>query len=240
MERIDIELVRRSGIKSRTAAQQLIKEGIVFVNGNKAQKASLIVSDDDVIEIRGELPKFVGRGGLKLEGAFKKFGISVEGKICIDAGASTGGFTDCMLRYGASLVYAVDVGSNQLDGSLRENKKVVSLENTDIRALGEKTGIKADFVGADLSFISLKLVLPCIKELLNERGQAVALVKPQFEVGRRGIGKKGIVKDKALREKAVKDVGECAEALGFKVLGIAESPVTGGDGNVEYLMWLSV
>lgn len=240
MGRIDIELVGRSVVKSRNVAQQLIKNGIVYVNGNKVDKASFAVSDSDVIEVRGELPRYVGRGGLKLEGALKQFGVSVEGKVCIDVGASTGGFTDCMLQHGASLVYAVDVGRDQLDPFLRENERVISLENTDIRAAGDRIKEKADFIGADVSFISLKLVLPEIKGLLKENGQAVVLIKPQFEVGKKGLGKNGIVKNPALREKAVDDIKAFAGALGFKVLGAAQSPITGGDGNIEYLMYLSL
>lgn len=239
MSRIDVELVERSLVKSRNVAQQLIKDGIVYLNGNKADKASLAVSGEDVLEIRGELPRYVGRGGYKLEGAIQHFGITLDGKICVDVGASTGGFTDCMLQSGASLVYAVDVGSNQLDSTLRADNRVVSIENTDIRAVEDKIKEKADFIGADVSFISLKLVLPKIKELLKECGQAVVLIKPQFEVGKKGLGKNGIVKNSSLREKTVDDIKSFAAALGFKVLGVVQSPITGGDGNIEYLMYLS-
>lgn len=240
MSRIDVELVRRAMVKSRNAAQQLIKDGIVYVNGEKADKASLIVSNEDAVEIRGELPRYVGRGGYKLEGAVKQFGLTLDGKICIDVGASTGGFTDCMLQCGASLVYAVDVGTNQLDGSLKSDSRVVSLENTDIRSVGDKIKEKADFIGADVSFISLKLVLPKIKELLKDQGRAVVLIKPQFEVGKKGLGKNGIVKNSALREKTVEDIKTFAADLGFKILGVVQSPIAGGDGNIEYLMYLSM
>lgn len=232
-------MVERSMVKSRNVAQQLIKDGIVYINGNKADKASLSVSGEDVIEIRGELPKFVGRGGYKLEAALNRFDIALEGMVCVDVGASTGGFTDCMLQNGASLVYAVDVGTNQLDSTLRADSRVVSLENTDIRAARNFIKEKADFIGADVSFISLKLVLPEIRELLKEQGQAVVLIKPQFEVGKKGLGKNGIVKKPALREKTVEDIKSFAAALGFKVLGVVQSPITGGDGNIEYLMYLS-
>lgn len=227
-------------VKSRNVAQQIIKDGIVYVNGKRADKASFAVFNTDDIEIRGELPKYVGRGGLKLEGALKRFGISLKGKVCIDVGASTGGFTDCMLKNGAVLVYAVDVGSNQLDSSLGEDKRVISLENTDIRAAGEKIKEKADFIGADVSFISLKLVLPEIKGLLKEGGQAAVLIKPQFEVGKKGLGKNGIVKSPALREKAVEEIKLLAADLGFEILGVMQSPISGGDGNIEYLMYVSV
>lgn len=225
-------------VRSRNTAQQLIKDGSVYINGNKANKASLVVSESDVIEIRGELPKYVSRGGYKLEEAVKQFKITLDGKTCIDVGASTGGFTDCMLKNGASSVYAVDVGTNQLDSSLRADNRVISLENTDIRAAKDVIKEKADFIGADVSFISLKLVLPEIKELLKEQGQAVVLIKPQFEVGKRGLGKRGIVKDPVLREKAVSDIKEFACSLGFRVLGILQSPIAGGDGNIEFLMCL--
>ena len=182
----------------------------------------------------------MGRGGYKLEGAVKQFGITFDGKVCIDVGASTGGFTDCMLQNGASLIYAVDVGTNQLDSTLRADSRVVSLENTDIRAAKDLIKEKADFIGADVSFISLKLVLPEIKELLKEQGRAVVLIKPQFEVGKKGLGKNGIVKNSVLREKTVEEIKSFAAALGFNVLGVVQSPITGGDGNIEYLMYLSV
>lgn len=238
MNRLDIELTRRGLVKSRNVAAQLIKEGKVLVNGSCITKSSYNTEETDEVSISGELPKYVGRGGIKLEKAIESFGIDLNGCVCIDVGASTGGFTDCMLQNGASLVYSVDVGSNQLDEKLRNDKRVISLENTDIRKAEEKISQKADFISADVSFISLKLIIPEIKKLLKEQGQAVVLIKPQFEVGKSGIGKHGVVKDKALREKAVKEVSEFAVEMGFVCKGCILSPITGGDGNVEYLLYL--
>lgn len=220
-------------------AQQLIKDGIVFVNGKNITKAAFNVDDTDVIEIKGELPRYVGRGGLKLEKAVECFKIRLNGCTCIDVGASTGGFTDCMLQNGAEKVYAVDVGSNQLDEKLRNDGRVISLENTDIRAAEGKISEKADFITVDVSFISLKIVLPEVKKLLKESGRLVALIKPQFEVGKSGIGKRGVVKNPSLREKAVKEIKEFSESIGFKCGGLTQSPIEGGDGNIEYLICLS-
>lgn len=226
--------------KSRNVAQQLIKDGIVFVNGKSIKKTAFGVEETDIIEIKGELPKYVGRGGIKLEKAIDCFNIRLNGLVCVDVGASTGGFTDCMLQNGAGVVYAVDVGSNQLDEKLRNDSRVISLENTDIRKIEGKIPEKADFITADVSFISLKTVLPDIKKLIKDGGTAVTLIKPQFEVGRSGLGKRGVVKNPSLREKSVNDVREFAEALGFRCEGLIESPIVGGDGNIEYLMYLSL
>lgn len=231
-------MVNRSLVKSRNVAGQIIKEGIVFVNDCCAKKPALLVEENDKIEIKGNFPKYVGRGGLKLEKAVDKFNIELNGKICIDVGASTGGFTDCMLQKGARLVYAVDVGKNQLDISLRENEKVVSLEQTDIRTAEEKISEKADFISIDVSFISLKKVLPFVVSLLKEQGVVVALIKPQFEVGKSGLGKNGIVKNPKLREKAVSEIKEFSLQIGLRVNGVIQSPITGGDGNIEYLIYL--
>ncbi|MBD5104962.1 MAG: TlyA family RNA methyltransferase [Ruminococcaceae bacterium] len=239
MSRLDFELTARSLVKSRNVAQQLIKDGIVFVNGKNITKAAFDVEDADVIEIKGELPKYVGRGGLKLEKAVECFKIRLKDCTCIDVGASTGGFTDCMLQNGAEKVYAVDVGSDQLDEKLRNDSRVISLENTDVRAAEGKIPEKADFISVDVSFISLKTVLPEVKKLLKESGTVVALIKPQFEVGKSGIGKRGVVKNPSLREKAVWDIKEFSESIGFKCRGLIQSPITGGDGNIEYLICLS-
>lgn len=240
MSRLDIELTRRGLVKSRNVAAQLIKEGKIFVNGSCVTKSAYNTEENDEVTINGGLPKYVGRGGLKLEKAIESFDIDLNGCICIDVGASTGGFTDCMLQSGANFVYSVDVGNNQLDDKLRNDKRVLSLENTDIRAVGDKIPQKADFISVDVSFISLKLILPEIKRLLKKKGRAVALVKPQFEVGKSGIGKHGVVKDKALREKSVQEIREFAVELGFVCNGCILSPITGGDGNVEYLLYLSL
>lgn len=233
-----MELVSRKTVKSRNVAQQIIKEGIVFVNDKPAIKSSVEVTETDKIEIKGSLPKFVGRGGIKLEKAIDEFNIDLTDKVCIDIGASTGGFTDCMLQKGAALVYAVDVGRDQLDASLKENKRVISLEQTDIRAAEGKIPEKADFISIDVSFISLKSVLPFAVKMLKDQGSIAALIKPQFEVGKSGIGKKGIVKNPRLRERAVSDIKEYSLLLGLKIAGTVQSPITGGDGNIEYLIYL--
>ena len=240
MGRLDIELVQRSLAKSRTLAQRLIKDGIVYVNGSRIQKSSFEVTDTDEITVEGDLPKYVGRGGIKLEKAITHFSIALDNCICIDAGASTGGFTDCMLQNGAALVYAVDVGSSQLDEKLRADKRVISLENLDIRNAAEKIPEKADFITIDVSFISLKLVLPEVKKLLKANGSVVALIKPQFEVGKSGLGKHGVVKDESLRQQAVDGIKRFAAESGFTVNGVITSPITGGEGNIEYLIYLSL
>lgn len=238
MSRLDSEMVNRHIVKSRNVANQLIKEEKVFVNQAMISKPSFTVNDDDIIEVRGDMPKYVGRGGLKLEKAIQEFNIDLSDKLCIDIGASTGGFTDCMLQNGARLVYAVDVGKNQLDKELQEDKRVVSLEDTDARKAAEIITEKADFISVDVSFISLKLILPEVKKLLKQNGQAVALIKPQFEVGKGGLGKHGVVKDDRLRINAVNEIKSFARQTGFTVGEIIESPITGGDGNIEYLIHL--
>lgn len=240
MNRLDVEMTFRNVVKSRNLAQGLIKDGLIFVNGQRINKPSFNVNENDIIEIRGELPKYVGRGGLKLEKAVEVFKIVLTDCVCIDVGASTGGFTDCMLQNGAKIVYAVDVGKDQLDEKLKNNKRVISLEDTDVRAAREKIPEKADFISVDVSFISLKLVLGTIKSLLKKGGKAVALIKPQFEVGKNGIGKGGIVKNPLLREKAVKEIKQFSEELGFHCEGLTESPIKGGNGNTEYLIYLSL
>ena len=240
MSRLDTELAARSLARSRTLAQSLIKDGAVYVNGVIIRKPSCEVSGTDEITLKGDLPRYVGRGGIKLEKALTEFNITLDGCICIDAGASTGGFTDCMLQNGARLVYAVDVGNSQLDEKLRADKRVISFENTDIRNAAEKIPEKADFITADVSFISLKLVLPAVKALLKSKGSAVALIKPQFEVGKSGLGKHGVVKDESLRKQAVEEIKRFAADLGFTVNGVITSPITGGEGNIEYLIHLSL
>lgn len=235
--RLDVYLTEKGICRSRSAAQQLISLGGVAVNGRIAAKNSLEISDLDVVEIEElKLPKYVGRGGQKLEKALEHWAISVEGKTCLDIGASTGGFTDCMLQNGAARVFAVDVGSGQLHEKLRADERVVSLEQTDIRDFELPSGTAADFVGTDVSFISLKLILPHIFRFLKDGGTAVALIKPQFEVGKQALNKKGVVKSEAARLKCVSEIKEFSAQCGFKVIGTIESPITGGDGNVEYLL----
>lgn len=239
--RLDVYLTEKNICESRTAAKNLINIGGVSVNGKPAVKAAMEVSENDKIEIAElKLPRYVGRGGIKLEGALEKWKIPLDGLICVDIGASTGGFTDCMLQHGAAKVFAVDVGNDQLHERLRKDERVISLENTDIREfqLPEEYRDGVDFVGTDVSFISLKLVLPHIYRLLKSGQCAVALIKPQFEAGRANLSKKGVVHSVSARNRAVKEVCGAAEKCGFEVLGSAESPITGGDGNVEYLLYL--
>ncbi len=234
--RLDIYLAERSLCKSRTAAQSLIKSGGVSVNGAVCGKASAEVSEGDCVEITGEQLRYVGRGGLKLEGAVEAFSLELTGLCCLDIGSSTGGFTDCMLQNGAARVYAVDVGTEQLHPKLRADSRVIVMEQTDIRTA--QLPEQVDFVGTDVSFISLKQVIPHIGRLLRAGGRAVALIKPQFEAGRQALSKKGVVRDEKIRSRVVEDITAFAQQCGFTVLGVTASPVQGGDGNTEYLMYI--
>ena len=238
MNRLDKELHRRGLAKSRTASASLIAEGKVAVNRRLCTDVSRAVQPDDLIEITGEPPRYVSRGGLKLECALEVFGINLSGVTCLDAGASTGGFTDCMLQHGASRVYAVDVGSSQLDATLRDEPRVVSMERCDIRALQEQAQLpeKVGFASVDLSFISVKQALPAVKEALISGGGAVVLIKPQFELGRKH---KGVITDTKLQAKIVEDITGFAEMSGFTVKGVIESPILGKEGNREFLMWVN-
>lgn len=245
--RLDVYLTENGLCKSRTAAQTLIKSGGVELNGAVCTKCGAEVSEGAAVRITGEILRYVGRGGLKLEKALSEFGIDLCGKTCLDIGASTGGFTDCMLQNGAKKVFAVDVGSNQLDKKLRADSRVVSLENTDIRSFSfDEFGLTdgADFIGTDVSFISLKLIFPHIFRLLKSGGSAVTLIKPQFEAatalcaGKSAIGKNGIVRDAKIRMKIAEELKTFASQCGFEIMGLTESPITGGDGNVEYLLYL--
>lgn len=231
--RLDAKLYELGLTKSRTTAAELIKEGKVKVNGRTITKPSFLVADSDTAEVT-EQPEFVSRAGLKLKGAIEHFGIDLKDKRCIDIGASTGGFTDCMLRYGAVKVYAVDVGTAQLDDTLRADGRVISLERTDIRTAELE---KADFISADVSFISLKLIIPSVCRLLNDGAGAVLLIKPQFEAGRKNIGKNGIVRDPKIHRAVCEDISAFAESAGLTVKGIIPSPIYGGDGNKEFLMY---
>ena len=236
--RLDVYLTEKGLCKSRTAAQEMINVGGVLVNGKPAEKNSQDVTESDNIAVNEErLPKYVGRGGLKLEHALERWGIDLSGMLCVDIGASTGGFTDCMLQNGAAKVFAVDVGRDQLDEKLRADSRVVSLEQTDIRDFMLPETL-ADFIGTDVSFISLKLVLPHVYRLLKSGGTAVTLIKPQFEAGRENLNKKGIVRSESARQKCVKDIEEFAVRCGFEHIGTEQSPIKGGDGNVEYLLAL--
>lgn len=239
--RLDVYLAEKGLTKSRAAAAALIKARGVSVNGKIIEKSAFDVSENDDVKITGETLKYVGRGGLKLEKALEIGEIDLRGKICLDIGASTGGFTDCMLQNGAESVFAVDVGTNQLDEKLRGDKRVISLENTDIRDYFPD--IQFDFIGTDVSFISLKLILPHIFRLLKTGGKAAVLIKPQFEAGnssfgRKALSKSGVVTDEKIRLKIVAEVIEFAKNCGFAVICSQTSPIKGGSGNVEYLMIL--
>ena len=235
--RLDLYLSENKIVKSRNIAATMIKDGKISVNGVVCTKPSLMVSDNDKVEITGDMPKFVGRGGLKLEKALEYFCIDLKNKICIDIGASTGGFTDCMLQSGAEKVYAVDVGSDQLDEKLKNDSRVISMEKTDIRNVTDEIPA-VDFISIDVSFISLKFVLPTAFRLLEETGDLVALIKPQFEAGKSNLNKKGIVKDEKVRQKVCDEIKQFAISCGFSFNGITTSPISGGDGNTEYLIYL--
>jgi len=238
-QRLDLALVERGLVSGRDRAKALIMAGQVYVNGQKSDKAGDEVRPQDRIEVRGETLRYVSRGGLKLERALASFPISLAGKTCCDFGASTGGFTDCMLQNGAAKVYAFDVGYGQLAWSLRSDPRVVSRERTNVRYLTEEAvDAPVDFISIDVSFISLTLVLPAAMRLLAENGEIVCLVKPQFEAGREKVGKKGVVRDPAVHRDVIEAVLRFAEALPISVKGIGFSPVKGPEGNIEYLLYL--
>ncbi len=236
--RLDLELFRRGLADSRQKAQALIIAGQVTVEGRRAEKAGEAITKESRIEVIEGLP-YVSRGGLKLKAALDGFNISVSGLVCADIGASTGGFTDCLLKEGAKKVYAVDVGYGLIDQKLREDPRVSVMERVNFRHAGPGfLGELVDFASVDVSFISLRLILPPIIPNLKPRGAVVALVKPQFEAGRGSVGKGGIVRDEGARERAVREISEFAGNLGFKALGRMESPIKGAKGNIEYLLYL--
>ncbi len=238
-KRLDVELVDRGLVQSRERAKVVIMEGLVYVNGQKSDKAGTPVKEDDRIEVRGETLRYVSRGGKKLEKAMQVFPVVLEGCTCMDIGASTGGFTDCMLQNGAVKVYAVDVGYGQLAWSLRTDERVVNLERTNIRYITEEQVPQpVDFISVDVSFISLTLVLPVAHRLLKDGAQMVCLVKPQFEAGKDKVGKKGVVRDPQIHREVIRKVIDCAGELGFWVRGLDFSPIKGPEGNIEYLLFL--
>ena len=240
-QRLDVALVERGLIASREKAKVVIMEGLVYVNGQKSDKAGAQVKDDDKIEVRGETLRYVSRGGKKLEKAMQVFPITLNDCICIDIGASTGGFTDCMLQNGAKKVYSVDVGYGQLAWSLRTDERVVNLERTNIRYVTpEQLGEPLDLSVVDVSFISLKLVLPVIKTLLKPTGQVLCLIKPQFEAGKEKVGKKGVVREKSTHKEVLDNFVALADELQFKILGLTFSPVKGPEGNIEFLGHLTL
>lgn len=237
--RLDVAVYERGFAPSREKAKAVIMAGQVYVNNQKVDKAGFELKDTDVLEVRGNTLKYVSRGGLKLEKAMKSFPVDLNGKICMDVGASTGGFTDCMLMNGASKVYSIDVGYGQLAWKLRCDERVVNLERTNFRYADESV-IKdeIDFASVDVSFISLRLIFPNLHKFLRPNGEAVCLIKPQFEAGRENVGKKGVVRDLAVHLEVVRRIMDEAVQAGFSVLGIDYSPVKGPEGNIEYLMWI--
>ena len=230
-KRLDVALVEQGYAESRQKAQACIMSGIVYVDGRKVDKAGFAVGEEAKIEVRGKTLKYVSRGGLKLEKAMQTFPIDLKGAVAMDCGASTGGFSDCMLQNGAAKVYAVDVGYGQ----------VVCLERTNARYLTrEQIPDPLDFVSVDVSFISLGLILPALRPLMKETGQLVCLVKPQFEAGKEKVGKKGVVRDPAVHREVVERFYHQAEQFDFSVRGMTFSPIRGPEGNIEYLGWLTV
>lgn len=239
--RLDQYLVQNGLIQSRERAKAMIMAGVVFVNGQKADKAGDMIKEDAVVEVRGHDIGYVSRGGLKLEKAMQVFPMHPDGKVCMDIGASTGGFTDCMLQNGAVKVYAIDVGYGQLAWSLRSDPRVVCMERTNVRYLTpEQIPEPLDFGTVDVSFISLKLILPALRTLLKPEGQLVCLVKPQFEAGREKVGKKGVVRDPAVHREVLEQFLINAAEADFTVKEMTFSPIRGPEGNIEYLGHLTV
>ncbi len=237
-QRLDVLLVSQGLVDSRQKAQALIMAGQVYCKEQKLCKAGITVKEEDIpfLEVRGKTLPYVSRGGLKLEKAMKLWDIHLTDCICADIGASTGGFTDCMLQHGAKYVYAVDSGYNQLDWKLRSHPQVQSMERCNARYLtAEDIPQALDFFSVDVSFISLKLILPPLYPLLKEHGSAVCLIKPQFEAGREQVGKKGVVRDPVVHQSVIENVVSTAEALGFYTKSISYSPIRGPEGNIEYL-----
>ena len=238
-KRIDILLVEQGHFDSRERAKKAIMAGLVFVDNQRCDKAGTEVNEDANILVKGNPIPYVSRGGLKLEKAMKNFGLTLNNKVCMDIGASTGGFTDCMLQNGATKVFSIDVGYGQLAWKLRQDERVVCMERTNIRHVTiEDTKEFADFASIDVSFISLKLVLPKAKELLNQDGEIVALIKPQFEAGKEKVGKKGVVRDKKVHMEVIETISKFVVDNGFAILHLDYSPIKGPEGNIEYLIHL--
>ena len=236
-ERLDILLVQKGLAPSREKAKAMIMEGNVFINNNREDKAGTMFDESVEIEIKGNTLKYASRGGLKLEKAMTHFGITLDEKVCMDIGASTGGFTDCMLQNGAKKVYAVDVGYGQLAWKLRQDERVVCMEKTNIRYVTpEDIADKLDFASVDVSFISLTKVLGPARALLTDEGEMVCLIKPQFEAGREKVGKKGVVREKSVHEEVIVKVIDFAKEIGFEILNLEYSPIKGPEGNIEYLV----
>lgn len=239
-QRLDILLIEKGIFKSRERARENILEGRIYVDGNVEKKCGKKISPESDIQFKGEHLKYVSRGGLKLEKALCQFNINLKDKVTADIGASTGGFTHCMLLNGVSKVFAVDVGRDQLHESLRENKKVLSYEETNVKELKENHfGEYIEFVSIDVSFISLKKIMRNVLEILGEHGEIIALIKPQFEAGKKFLNKKGVVKDKNIHKQVVLELVSYFHSLDLRILGFDYSPVTGPNGNIEYLIYMS-
>lgn len=238
-KRLDQAVFEEGHTESREKAKALIMAGQVYVNGQKESKAGFSVKPEDKIEVRGSKLPYVSRGGLKLEKAMALWNLPLTEKVCMDIGASTGGFTDCMLQNGAKKVYAIDVGYGQLAWKLRSDSRVINLERTNFRYLTkEQVPETIDFASVDVSFISLKIILPVLYSFLREQGQAVCLIKPQFEAGREKVGKKGVVRDLSVHTEVLEEVTAFARESGFSLLGLTFSPIKGPEGNIEYLLLL--
>lgn len=237
--RLDVYLSDNGFVESRQKAQALIMSGCVYINNQKCDKSGTPVKPDDIVEVRGDKLKYVSRGGLKLEKAIDNFGISLEGKICSDVGASTGGFTDCMLQNGAVKVYSIDVGYGQLAWKLRTDERVVNLERTNFRYCNkDNVPDELDFASVDVSFISLKIILPVLYSLLKDDAECICLIKPQFEAGRESVGKNGVVRDKKVHIEVIEKMISYALDNNFSVLSLDFSPIKGPKGNIEYLIHL--
>ncbi len=238
-ERLDVLLVNRGLASSREKAKTIIMSGDVFVKGQREDKAGSTFDDKCEIEVRGNKLRYVSRGGLKLEKAVNEFGLSFDGMTCMDIGASTGGFTDCMLQNGAAKVYSIDVGHGQLDWKLRNDERVICMEKTNFRYIKpEDIGEKIDFASCDVSFISLTKILLAARALLKDEGRMVLLIKPQFEAGREKVGKKGVVRDEAVHVEVIEKIVRFADICGFDILRLDYSPIKGPEGNIEYLIYL--
>ena len=239
-KRLDVLLVEQGLADSREKAKAIIMSGIVYVDNNKEDKAGTIFEETARIEVRGNTLKYVSRGGLKLEKAMNNFGVTLEGKVCMDVGASPGGFTDCMLQNGAVKVYSVDVGHGQLAWKLRNDERVVCMEKTNIRYVTpDDIDDVIEFASIDVSFISLTKVLPAVRELMTPGGEIVCLIKPQFEAGREKVGKKGVVRELSTHIEVVQMIVDYARANGFRTLHLSYSPIKGPEGNIEYLLHIT-
>ncbi|MGY0375233.1 TlyA family RNA methyltransferase [Clostridium sp. JNZ J1-5] len=239
-KRLDLLLVEKNFFESREKAQASIMAGEIFIDGQRVDKCGQKVKEDSNIEFKGQIMPYVSRGGYKLEKAINSFSISLEDKICMDIGASTGGFTDCMLQNGAKKVFSIDVGYGQFAWKLRNDPRVVCMERTNARHLSyEDIGEYSDFASIDVSFISLKKIIPAVLNLLNDKGEVVALIKPQFEAGRDKVGKKGVVRDAETHKEVINNILNFLVENDITIIGIDHSPIKGPEGNIEYLVYFT-